>query len=305
LSAQTILLAGGTGLIGSRLAPMLREKGHTVRILSRRPRRPGEFAWDLEKRSLDPAALEGVDAIVNLAGENLADGRWTAARKRRIVASRVDSARLLAAAVEKLDPRPQTYLSASGIGYYGDAGDRLLRETDEPVGEGFVIDVCRAWEQGAQRLATLGLRTVIFRIGLVLAAEGGALPELARPLRFGAGTFFADGQAWYSWIHRDDLCRAMIWALENPAVRGVYNAVAPEPARNRDFVIALARAMDRRVVPAPVPAFALRLALGQMADTVLASLRVSNEKIREAGFEFQHPELSEALKDAWNGGDLR
>lgn len=291
-----VLLAGGSGLIGTRLSELLRAEGYNVRLLSRHPQGTDQFGWDPDKGQLDEAALPGVDYVINLAGAGIADKRWTPARKREIVDSRVKSAALLRTAFERSGARPKAYLSASAIGYYGQSGERRMSETDAPVDNSFMVQCCQAWEQAAEAVAGLGIRTVIFRIGVVLAKEGGALPELVKPLHFGLGTYFADGQAWYSWIHREDLCRAFIWALKNESVAGVYNAVAPQPERLKPFIQAAADAMDKKVMLMPVPAFGLRLALGEMSAVVLNSNLVSDDKIRSAGFTFLYPELNGALR---------
>ncbi len=293
----TTLLAGGSGLIGTRLAEMLRTAGHTVRLLTRQPKGPDQFGWDTERGTLDEAALSGVDYVVNLAGAGIADQRWTKARKRELIDSRVKSARLLRDTFQRMGLRPRAYLSASAIGYYGNSGERRMGEKDLPVEDSFMVQCCQAWEQTADEVAALGIRTVKFRIGVVLAKEGGALLEFVKPLRFGLGTYFADGQAWFSWIHRDDLCRAFLWAIENDAVEGVFNAVSPQPTRLKPLVEATARAMRKKVLIMPVPAFALRLALGEMSVVVLNSNLVAADKIQAAGFSFQHPTLDEALRE--------
>ena len=314
----TILIAGGTGLIGSRLSEMLRERGHAVRILSRRPSAAGQFAWNPAEGTMDDAALLGTDVIINLAGAGIADRRWTAARKRELVQSRVQSARTLREALVRSGHRPQVYLSASAIGYYGNSGEQPMRETDEPVDQSFMVECCRQWEQAAAEVAALGIRTAVLRIGVVLAQEGGALAEFVKPLRFGLGAYFGDGRAWYSWIHRDDVCRVFLWAMENPAASGsaaeaftpaksgqagakveVYNAVAPHPARNLDLVRATAKAMRQWAVFAPAPAFVMRLVLGEMSAVILNSNLVSADKLLAAGFEFRHPELEGALADVF------
>lgn len=291
-----VLLAGGSGFIGSRLAEMLREKGYTVRFLSRKPKGDGQYAWNPAAETIDDRALQGVDYIANLAGANIADRRWTAARKREIIGSRVQSARTLRDAFERTGAKPKAYLSPSGIGYYGNSGERWMRETDPPVGDGFMVECCRQWEAAADEVAALGIRTVKLRIGLVLAREGGALAEFVKPLRFGIGGYFADGQAWYSWVHRDDVCRFFIWAMENQRVEGVYNVAAPHPVRNRDLVKAAAKAMRQPALFIPAPAFALRVALGEMSTAILNSNRIASEKAMQAGFSFQYPELEQALK---------
>ncbi|HNL38674.1 MAG: TIGR01777 family oxidoreductase [Saprospiraceae bacterium] len=294
---KLVVLAGGSGFIGSRLQTLLKEQGYTVRVLTRKPRGAGQFAWDPDSGVMDEAALEGVSAVINLAGAGIADGRWTPARKKDLIDSRVSSARLLREAFQRSGARPAVYVSASAIGFYGNSGEQLMRETDPPVTGGFLSDTCRLWENAADEVATLGIRTVKFRIGVVLDKSGGALKEIARPLYFGLGAYFADGKAWYSWIHRDDLCRALIFALENESLAGVYNAVAPHPERIKPLVKAAARALGRPALFAPVPAFALRLLFGEMADTILFSNLVSAEKLQAAGFRFQFPELEGAMKE--------
>ena len=295
---KTVLIAGGSGLVGRRLQFFLKKKGYEARVLSRAPRRDGEFGWDTASGTIDPAALEGGTAVVNLAGAGIADKRWTPARKREIVDSRVQSARTLARALsQRAGPRPVVYVGASAIGLYGDTGDALLTE-DSPAGVGFMPDCCAAWEEAARPFGEdLGMRSVLLRIGIVLSTEGGALPEVLRPARFGLGAYFADGQAWWSWIHIDDLCRMILWAIETPETTGIFNAVAPNPERNRALIRAVGRALDRSLIPLPAPAFALRLLLGEMSAVVLNSNRVSAQKVLDAHFTFEHPELSGALSD--------
>ncbi len=292
---RTVLLAGGSGLIGSRLAALLRERHYDVRILTRSPRQPGEFRWDPINAAIDEAALEGIDAVVNLAGAGIADKRWTPRRKQLIVESRVQAARVLADAFARTGHKPQAYISASAIGYYGNSGEKLMREADAPAEASFLVDCCRQWEQAADLVAAQGIRTVKFRIGVVLALEGGALPEVLKPLRFGLGAYFGDGQAWWSWVHRDDVCNMVLWALETQAVEGVYNAVAPAPVRGKAMVQAIAKAMRQPAVFLPAPSFALRVFLGKMSAVVLNSNRVSAEKAEAEGFKFQYPELGQAL----------
>ncbi len=289
------LLAGGSGLIGTRLTVMLREKGHTVRLLSRTPRGANAFAWDPSAGTLDEAALKEVDYVINLAGAGIADRRWTAARKREIIDSRVQSTQVLARALERSGHRPKAWISASAIGYYGNSGEQIMQETDAPVGRSFMVQCCEQWEQVVEEVAALGIRTVKLRIGVVLAKEGGALAEFVKPLRFGLGAYFGNGKAWYSWIHRDDLCRLFIHALEHPEISGALNAVAPHPVRIKPLVQATARAMRQPALIVPAPAFAMRMILGEMAAVVLNSNLISAEKTLSTGFEFQYPTLEEAL----------
>jgi hypothetical protein len=236
-----------------------------------------------------------------LAGAGIAEKRWTAARKREIVESRTESARTLRGAFERLNRQPKAYLSASAIGFYGNSGEQVMTETNAPADKDFLNECCQKWEAAADEVAALGIRAVKARIGIVLAKEGGALVEFVKPLRFGLGTYFADGQAWYSWVQLDDVCRFFIWAIENQQVEGVFNVAAAYPVRNKDLVKAIAKAMRQPAIFAPVPAFALQLMFGKMAAAILGSNFVSSEKARSAGFEFQFPELAGALEAIFSG----
>lgn len=294
---STILIAGGTGLIGTRLTAMLLEQGHTVRLLSRSPKGEGQYFWNPRAGEIDVAAMQDVDFVVNLAGAGIADKRWTASRKKELVESRVQSANVLRRAIEAMKNRPKAYLSASAVGYYGDSGEALMTEDSAPANGGFMVDCCSLWEAAANQMASIGLRTLTFRIGIVLAREGGALAEVIKPLRFGLGTYFGSGLAWWPWIHRDDVCRAFIWAMEQETISGVFNLVAPFPERGKTLIKQTAVAMKQPTVFLPAPALALRLALGEMAAVVLNSNRVSAEKLTQSGFEFRWPRLDEALRD--------
>lgn len=295
----TILIAGGTGLIGKRLSVLLSEQGHTVHHLSRTRNLQARFPayqWDLNRGVIDEEAILSADYVINLAGAGIADKRWTEARKQLIISSRVKSAALLLQKFEELDHRPRAYISSAAIGYYGDRGDKWLTETASP-GEGFLSESCVAWEEAIQTVAASGIRTVGLRIGIVLSTQGGAMEKMMLPLKLSAGTYFGDGRQYYSWIHIDDLCRMFIWAVENDQAQGFYNAVAPQPVINKSLTKALADAMNKPALLVPAPAFAMRMAMGEMADVVLASARVSAEKVLDAGFTFQFADLEAALKD--------
>ena len=296
-----ILVTGGTGLVGTRLSEMLLDAGHEVALLSRgaAPAAGGirSFRWDPAAGTIDEAAVPYADAIVNLAGSNVGEGKWTAARKRDILASRLDGLALLHRALARPGHRVHTLVSASAVGRYGDAGDALLTE-DAPLGppDDFLAQVVRQWEEAAAPIAALGLRVVLPRIGVVLAPDGGALPQMARPVKLGAGAPLGSGKQWVSWIHRDDLCRLLLAMLENPAWRGPYNAVATYPATNEAFTEVLAAVLHRPLLLPHVPAFGLKLALGEMSAIVLASQRVSNAKVLAQGFAFEFPDLKSALR---------
>ncbi len=299
----TVLIGGGGGLIGMRLSRKLEEAGHTVLHLSRNPDPKAPFPayrWDVSEPYIDLEAVARADAVINLAGAGIADGRWTEKRKQEIIKSRTGTADLIQDAIQDISNPPSLYLSSSAVGYYGDRGERIMREEDPP-GEGFLSESCTAWENSALRMGELGLRTVILRTGIVLSRRGGALERMAPPVRFALAPYFGKGRQWYSWIHIDDLCAMFQTCLEDPAFTGIYNAVSPAPARNRAFMETLARAMQRSALPVKVPAFALRLVFGEMAHTILDSTRVSAEKVENAGFTFTYPELLPALKDLFEG----
>jgi len=298
--SQKVLITGGTGLIGSRLTEMLLEKGHEVAYLSRRAseaRGVKMYSWDPAKGSLDEEAIRGADCIIHLAGAGVADERWTAGRKKEILESRTQSSRLLYEHLQRTPYRVKAFLSASAIGIYGaDRGEELLTETS-PYGDDFLAEVTKAWEGAVQPVAGLGIRTVLLRIGIVLSEKGGALAKMAQPVRLGAGAPLGSGKQWVSWIHVDDLCRLFLYALENPHVQGAYNAVAPEPVTNETLTKGIAEVLGKPLFLPNVPAFALKLAIGEMAASVLGSAKVSGQKVTRAGFTYQYPGLSPALRD--------
>jgi uncharacterized protein (TIGR01777 family) len=295
---QRIAITGASGFVGRALAARLEQSGHAVVRLVRGPAHaPGCVRWQPDTGELDVRALGTVDAVVHLAGENVAGGRWTAARRAAIAASRGPATQLLARSLARLPVPPTTLVSASATGIYGDRGDECLDERSPP-GHGFLAEVAKAWEAGTQPAATAGIRVVHLRIGMVLDQSGGALARMRLPFRLGLGGRLGSGRQWLSWIHRDDLVAAIAFALATASLRGPVLAVAPEPVTNREFTRALGRALHR---PAflPVPAFALRLLLGAMADELLlASQRAVPRALAAAGFRFDHPNLPDALATA-------
>lgn len=290
-----IAITGSTGLIGKALVRVLRDEGLTVVRLVRHPATAqDEIRWD-PFGELDPGTLEGLDAVVHLAGAGLGDHRWTEAYKRQIRDSRVEGTRTLARALARLSRRPAVFVSASAVGYYGETGDT---ETNESAaeGEGFLAEVCRDWEAAAQPAVDAGIRVVHPRSGLVLSREGGLLGRMLPLFRFGLGGRLGGGRQWMSWISLDDEIAALRFLLHN-GVQGPVNLTAPTPVTNADFTRALGRALNRPT-PFAVPAPALRLALGDFADEgVLVSQRVLPERLAKAGFTFQHPDLDTALAD--------
>jgi uncharacterized protein (TIGR01777 family) len=291
-----VAIAGSSGLIGTALVATLRARGHRVRRLLRGGTvGPDDVSWDPARGELDPDKLSGVDAAVNLAGENLAAGRWSAARKQRFRQSRIGTTRLLAGTLARLEPRPRVLVNASAIGWYGDRGDETLNE-DSPGGSGFLAELCRDWEAAADPAADAGIRTVLLRIGVVMSAEGGALAKMLPSFRLGLGARLGDGRQFMSWIGRDDLVRAIVFALEHDGLAGPVNGVAPNPVRNAELTRTLGRVL-RRPAFLVAPAFVLRLALGQMArETLLAGARILPSRLADAGFRCEHPELEGALR---------
>lgn len=303
-----VAVAGSSGIIGAALVAALRERGVEVRRLVRRaPRSTGEVTWDPSSGVLDPAALDGAAAVVNLAGRSISGSRWTERVRREILDSRVLSTRLIVEAIARAPRPPVLLVSASAVGYYGDRGGELLDESSSP-GDGFLAGVARAWEEEAGRAGQFGTRVVTTRFGLVLSPTGGVLGRLLPLFRLGLGGTMGGGHQWWSWVHIDDVVGALLAAIGSgaapptaTALDGSVNVATPEPATNRDFVRALAGAL-RRPALVPVPALALRLALGAMADEmILASQRVRPAKLLAAGFGFRWPELGPALRDLISG----
>ncbi|MEZ4885050.1 MAG: TIGR01777 family oxidoreductase [Chitinophagales bacterium] len=298
---QKVLITGGSGLIGTRLSQLLLQKGFAVAHLSRSNRTQKDievYQWDLKKKTIDEAAIATADYIVHLAGAGVADKRWSDSRKKEIIDSRIQSANLLYESLQKVPNQVKAFIGSSGISYYGDSGKEVKRET-AAKGTGFLSDVTEVWEEATFKMSELNLRTVAIRTGLVLSTKGGALAKIALPVKFGVGTYFGDGQHYYSWIHIDDLCNIYIKAIEDESMDGIYNGVAPNPVTNKDFVLTIAKALHRPKIAVPVPEFGLRLGLGEMADAVLEGINVSSEKIEGEGFVFDSPTLLRALKDVY------
>ncbi len=286
-----VAVTGASGLIGSALLPVLRGAGHDVVSLVRGEPGAGEASWDPAAGTIDVAGLQGIDAIVHLAGENIGQ-RWTETSRKRILDSRVQGTRLVAETAAALDPQP-ALLVASAIGFYGQQGDQELTE-DSPRGEGFLGDVVSAWERSAEPAREAGVRVVHFRQGLVLSKKGGALGRMLLPFRAGVGGRIGGGRQWWSWVAIDDVAAAYRFALEHP-LDGIYNLAAPGVVRNADFVDKLGNVLSRPTI-FPLPGVAVRLAFGEMGEEMLlGGQRVVSEKIRGQGFDFAYPELEGAL----------
>ena len=286
-----VLVTGGTGLVGRPACDALRAAGHAVTIVSREPGRVPARAigWDGLR-----TAIPETDAIVNLAGESIASGRWTAARKAAIRSSRVEATRALVDAAAAASPRPKVLVNASGVGYYGAHGDEPLEERAAP-GNDFLARVCVEWEAEARRAEALGVRVVVVRLGVVLAPDGGALSAMLLPFRAGLGGAIGGGRQWISWVHRDDVVGLLREAVGNTEYAGPVNATSPNPVTNRDFARALGRALHRPTV-LPVPGIGLRLLMGEMATMLLTGQRVLPKVAERRGYAWQQPELPAALE---------
>jgi uncharacterized protein (TIGR01777 family) len=302
MTTQTVLITGGTGLVGSRLTALLIEKGYQVSHLSRSKKEginPKTYQWDIKKKSIEEEAIAKADYIIHLAGASVADKRWTSSRKKEILNSRIESAALLRDKLKTVQNNVKALISASAIGIYGiDTGSRINTE-EAPKGNDFLADVAKHWEAAADDIAMQvpQIRIVKLRIGIVLSDKGGALEKMMQPIRLGAGAPLGSGKQYMSWIHIDDLCRMFIHAIENDNIKGVYNAVAPHSVTNEELTRQAAKLINRPVLGLHVPAFALKLVLGEMAETVLGGSIISADKIKQTGFNYRYAHLNDALSN--------
>jgi uncharacterized protein (TIGR01777 family) len=297
-----VIVSGGSGLIGRALVADLAADGHWPTVLSRSPDRLRDLpdgataaAWDAKSAEPLTPLVAGADAVIHLAGEGIADGRWSAERKRRIRDSRVDSSTALAAAVAAAEPRPGILLQASAVGYYGSRGAEELTEESAP-GDDFLAEVCREWEASSASVEAVGVRRAVLRTGIVLAREGGALAKMLPPFKLFAGGPLGDGRQYMPWIHLADQVGAIRFLLDNPDASGPFNLTAPEPLTNKQFSRVLGRVLGRPSFM-PAPAFALKLALGEMSKLVLEGQRALPRRLEQAGYRFRFPGLEAALRD--------
>lgn len=298
---ETVLITGGTGLVGTALTDLLLERGYRVIVLTRTPERGRNkqityARWDVNTQTIDTAALQQADYIVHLSGANVADKRWTEARKQEIVTSRTQSSELIVKALLSTPNKVKKVISASATGYYGQYMDHVFTESD-PAAADYLGVTTQLWEQSIGDVRSLGKKLVVFRIGMVLSRDGGALKEFYKPLRFGFATIMGSGEQYISWIHIHDLVRLFFNAIVNDKLEGIYNAVAPNPVTNKELIQAMARAAKgKSYMMAYVPAAALKLALGEMSVEVLKSVRASSAKIQQTGFQFSYPTIDRAME---------
>lgn len=292
----SILITGGTGLIGKHLSHLLRAKGYTVSVLSRdKTDRPNTFYWNLEDNFIDPKAIRQANYIIHLAGANIAKKRWTKKQRKLIISSRVHSTNLLFKKVKELNPTLKGFIVASGIGYYGATTcAKIFTEQDTP-GEDFISTVCKLWEKASLQFNSINVRTVIFRTGVVFSKNGGAFNKLSKPIKLGLGAIIGSGEQYTPWIHIEDLCQLYVHAIENSEIQGVYNAVAPEHITNKSLIKSIATITNKRLWLPNIPAFFLKLILGEMAVIILEGSRISFEKIKNIGFKFSYPTLNLAI----------
>jgi hypothetical protein len=292
-----IVVSGASGFIGSALVPFLTSQGYQVARLVRSKVQPGgkDIHWDPSAGFIDVPALEGCEAAVHLAGENIAEGRWSSEKKARIRNSRVEGTHLLAEALSELKSKPKVLVCASAVGFYGNRGAEIVREDSSP-GSGFLAEVCQEWEAAAKPAKAKGIRVVHLRTGIVLSANGGALGKMLLPFKMGVGGVIGSGEQYWSWISIDDMLGVVHLALTNPQLNGPVNAVSPNPATNREFTKTLGRVLSRPTI-FPMPAFVARAVFGEMGEEMLlASTRAEPSRLVAAGYRFKHPELESALR---------
>ena len=300
---KTILITGGTGLVGNKLVEILLLKGYKIHLLIRgNPKivrtEVRTFKYDVYKREIDSQCIIGVDSIIHLAGEDIGSRRWTVERKQQIRESRTESMRMIYDLIRKKKNQVSHIISASAIGFYGDRGEEVLIEDSLPAKD-FLSETCIEWEQAVDEGIELGLRIVKLRSGIILDGKDGALIQMAKPLKMGLGTILGPGSQWVSWIHIVDVVSMYIYALENENIIGIYNMASPFPVSNSSLTHAIAAAMKRSVYYFHIPEFALKLAMGEMSILALGSTRVSPDKVIRAGFQFAYPNIEDALKEIY------
>lgn len=295
---KKIIITGGTGLVGKRLTILLKEKGYEVNILCRNPKQPNEYKWNIEANFIDEKVFENAIAIIHLAGAGVADKRWTEERKQEIIDSRVKSTQLLFQYLAEGKHQIQSFISASAVGFYGDRKNELLTEASSN-GTGFLAEVCQLWENEVEKIASITIAVSKIRIGIVLSKDGGALPKLDFPIRFGIGAYIGNGKQFVPWIHIDDLCQIFYHLFEHKNQNSTYNACAPDVKTNKEMSKTIAHVLHRPFIPFPAPEFVLKTVMGEMATMLLMSNNCTSKKIQQTGFVFQFPTLEKALENIY------
>lgn len=298
---ETILITGGTGLIGRHLSNLLRSKGYKIAILSRsNSEDPNFYYWDIEKNFIEPNAIKNADYIIHLTGAGIVDKRWTKKRKKLLVNSRVNSTKLLYKNVAKFNPDLKGFIAASGIGYYGAISSKKILSEEDAVGTDFISIICKLWEKESLKFNNINIRTVILRTGIVISKTDGALEKISKPIKLGVGAALGKGNQFMPWIHMDDLCNIYIKAIEDKELQGIYNAVAPEHITNLELTNEIAKNLNKKIILPNIPAFVFKAIYGKMAAILLEGSRVSSKKIENAGFKFTYPSLKKALKNIYS-----
>lgn len=295
--AKNILITGATGLVGKKLIPALQAQGHKISILSRKQtqiKAVDVYLWDVFKQTIDPAAFVEIDTVIHLAGEGIADKKWTPERKQQIIDSRVLAAELLYRTIRETKAPVNTFISASAVGYYGNRGEEVLSENSEP-GQGFLADCCVKWEAAAMQGIEMGIRVVKIRIGLILSKEDGALAAMEKPIKYFVGAALGTGQQWMPWIHLDDIVGIFTEAVTNTHMAGPYHACAPYPVTNKLLTQTIAKKLKRPVWPFNVPKAVLQLLMGEMSILPLMSTNTTAQKTLDVGYQFKYVNLAEAL----------
>ncbi len=299
---KNVIITGGTGLLGMRLSHFLSERGCNITHLSRKENLSALFPaykWNIDQMQMDERALLHVDAVIHLAGANIADSRWSDARKQELLDSRIKSTELLARKIAECSVKPKAFIACSAVGIYGNRGEEILTESSSK-GEGFMSEICRLWEKSAALIRDQGVRTPVIRVGVVLSTLGGALSKIKMSYPFRVGSYFGNGSQFYPWIHIDDICKLFHKALTDDSMKSTYNGTAPSPATNKELAEAISFAKNNKNIIIPVPAYMVRLLMGEMSEVVLNSCRAIPSALMETDFQFNHPDLNLAVKDLFD-----
>lgn len=303
---KSVLITGGSGLIGRALSELLLAEGYKVFWLSRTKNLSAKFpsySWDYTKREIDSEILEEVDIIVHLAGDSIGSGRWTETKKEQIMSSRIDSTVLLLETLRELDLKPDVFISASAVGIYGNkTTENIYEEKDKTVADDFLAQVCNEWEKAVEQISkTLGSRTVMIRTSMVLSPESEAFKKMYLPTKFGLGASLGSGKQYMPWIHIQDLCRIYLKAIQDTTLNGAYNASSPQQLRNREFMNTLSRVLKKPKLLPFIPGFIIRMMMGEAAEMVLGGSRISSKKIQEKGFKFLYDNAEDAIRNCVEG----